>query len=246
MSERVLVLGDWETTSPLIRGLEGVLQNSKTATYPHPEEWHAQAAERAQDIDSGQVLDTALRLLDEIPYEAAIEAIKSAHEGDPDSFVRMRMSRKLLLVARDAIILSTNPIPTEDYQILRSACQWLGQLSDARGENATLATQTVEQLDLLSQTASRAGEFLHSSQSTRTKIEKGLHTTSLLRTDTALALNPDVYHKWRKDFRRVANVYSLISGSGNDRDFKDFASQGLLLSSVYGEINDTIDKVLEK
>jgi len=237
---------EWNTTSPLVESLEDIIYTSKVIAPPNPQTWHDTARQYAEKINPLNLAVAGIDLLDALPYADIIEAVEDTQYVERLSLQRARMGRKLLLTARDAIILSTDKNQSDDYRLLRESCMLLGRLADANGQDASLVSRTVDALEALSETPSAALEHLHSADKTEAKILRWLSSDVLLHTDETSDIDVNLYHQRRKDFRRIANIYGLIACRSESVSFKRFASEGMILNSNYGKINDALDISTEK
>ncbi len=246
MTEVSLRLGGWETDSPAVQGLEEVINASRTMETPDQILWHDEAIERSGELEPQRLSEAGVQLLEDIPYDQIIEAVSDVPEGTLETLNRVRMGRKLFLVARDAIIVGTDIFQTSDYEYLRITCKKLGLLADANGADSELAQAIITSITLLKTTSSHALEHVRTLAETKQKVVDLLHTSLLVDPEILQNADSETYHRWRKDFRRVANSYALVAGQTDDKELRNFASQGVILNTLYGNTNDTLDISTEK
>lgn len=245
-SPRPTLLEDWDTPSTVISGVEDVIRSSRFVVVPDESEWHDEALNRSNDIDHEQLAYLGTRLLEDIPYDQLNDILQSQSLEKDDTMFRLRMGRKLFLIARDAIVLTTDMYYTADYTHLQSVCRSLGILADTQGKDTELAHKISRELTVLKELPSRALDFLHNGEITLQKIERMLHKDQLVNFSPEVKIDTATYHTWRKDFRRIVNSYALLAGQGDDDSFRTFASQGMIINTYYGTVNDTLDKAEEK
>ena len=234
----------WQTQTPLLLGIERVIQDTPPEVIEQVA-WHHEAVERSMDIDPVVLSKYGVDLINEIPYEEILDAITLAETGDSGALNTARLGRKLFLIARDSIILSTNQHLSDDYNTLREACHKLGVFADYRGANHYATTMAYRSVGALSRITYNEVPSVNSTDIVQSKVTKWLHTDELTGQEPP-AVSSETYHQWRKEFRRVVNAYILLAAHGEDGDFDRFASSGNVLSAKYGEVNDAIDKSIKK
>lgn len=230
----------WQSQTPLLLGIERVIQGTPPEAVDQVA-WHHEAMRRSADIDPVLLSKYGVDLINEIPYEQILDAITLAETGDSDALNTARLGRKLFLIARDSIILSTSQHLSDDYNTLREACHKLGVFADYRGMSHYATAMAFKSVGALSRITYIEAPSVHGSDVLQSKVTRWLHTDDLT-SQQSPEVSSDTYHQWRKEFRRIVNAYLLLAAREGDRDFDRFASSGNVLSAKYGEVNDTIDK----
>lgn len=244
MSSRTEVI-TWNTSSPLIDGIEEAIQVSRSLEMPDQLLWHQEAVKRASSLDPRYLAESADGLLNAAPYNQMIDIVLEGAQGDSEALVKAKKGRKLFMIARDAIILGTTLRDSSDFDYLCKLCRQLGEHADLYGQDKDLAQDIALTLSMLQLMPTQALDHIQSPQDTQQRTIESLHTAELL-SPTSSKVSHEAYHDWRKDFRRVVNAYILLAAHSNDSGLKEFAGQGMLLNTQYGLVNSSIDKHEEK
>ncbi len=230
----------WSKSSPLLHNIEKILQaGAQTADSSIDEEkWHHQAISLSHDVSPTDVSCAAFSLLENMPYDDAIEAIKETKDGDTqEAILQVKRARKLFFIARDAIILTARPdTPIEPFAPLVATCRQLGRIADTRGKkgkkkSAAAIMELRTNLPPQPQTKSQS-EFA-------AEVAQRLHTATIL-NGTTRDTNFDTFHDARKDFRRVAGFVVLGIAALNLDDQFHFANEGVALSHQHGTTKDSL------
>lgn len=244
MVNTVTQYAGWENNLPLTTGIESVFDTSKLLSEAiDPTEWRREARSRSREISPPNLKDLSIRLLKQIPYNEIHNAIEHAGQSVPGALFRARMGRKLIMIARDSIIMSTSNSPSISYDTLRFACQAIGNVADTNAEELSVIMQAIHAVDGLSE--NRFDDFAQSTNSEELaiKMKTYIGTSELKKYTGNKPVSHDVYHKWRKNFRRIVNMYGLIAASEpDDDDLRAFAAKGVILNTTHGNTNDTLDR----
>ncbi len=198
--------------------------------------WIADASVQLGANEPDRIAARSRGMINSAPYGAIYDAInEQAHSQD--HLLELRRIRKLLLVARDGVIMTFESGPNESYDPLFALCRGLGNLSVGKGTYydriyALEACQTLREQKTTHQPNCDIPMF-----TTRIKdVQKSESTLALLQSDIA----PEAYHKHRKAFRRVAHVAVLASVLEYNLRLRNFAASGLKLSQMFGEHKDRL------
>lgn len=229
----------WQDATPMVEDLETILSGASSHRLSVPEgTWHDQAEERATMLDVDELHDASFRLLEETPTHETLVLIKELrHSKDPQVLHRLKMARKLFMIARDGVLLTESREIGADFDSLFAACRALGRIGDTMGKNSKkLAEESLE--ELVSQPPSR-GLAVDNDELTQ-RVRAYLHTRTLVggRPRHSWQLSPDAFHDIRKDFRRVTHLGALAALQSPQRASITFARDGVVLNQAHGQLND--------
>lgn len=234
----------WTGGGSFINAVESVLLAGREGKPTHSEEWHAAALVFAQQITSANVLQAANRLLNEAPYEDMHQAVEQLRDHDLSALTALRMGRKLFLIARDSIILTTGRHSTDEYTALRQLCASLGRVRDAHGADTASLNLASASLATLEELPRQATSYLHDSHLFRHKIAQCLGSGALLDQPLEECLvTSEQYHQARKNFRRVTNLFALEAARTENAQTVQFAVRGVQLNHHYGAMVDEFDEI---
>jgi hypothetical protein len=231
-----------DTYVPLTQGIETVIQLGMKMPPPYDHiSWHTEALERAAHINTTDLSDAAVLLLHEINYTEIADALEVRSASESPDIVQAKLGRRLMLTARDAIIMSSSERPSDDYDLLFSACSHIGKIADVKGSDPKMVVSTIGELRKLQDMSFFPPENINNDDELMIKIQKNLHTDGLAYGPPKTTGASDSYHEWRKDFRRVANAFILMTGYTDSSLMAQFAAQGAAINKEYGNIKDALD-----
>jgi hypothetical protein len=217
--------------------IEAVLSDFKNAP-PHPAGlWHTLSPSLVSFARPDEIAAFASQLSNEFDRPQLTKLINSEADND---IVTLRRLRRRLLIARDAIFLvSRTP---DSSQSLSDISGTVGKIVDGDRSSVSLrqAVEVVGSLELIELDQS---DLVDANQLVD-RFNNRLHTDKLVPVEVSVAKaggDHAVYHSWRKDFRRVADLIAVIAAiRPDDQTLQSYAAQGLSLNHLYGDLNNTI------
>lgn len=223
----------WTSGGIFLESIEAILREGRSTDVDAPQ-WHADAILASQHLTANHIFDSAQTLLNEAPYTQMLEALTPDAISEKRAIKRLRRGRRLFQIARDGIILTTRKNSSTEFCALRGLCISLGNISTGDKDDTIDVQRATDALSLL-QDMDYSDTHLHDTSVMLDKVAKYIHTESLVRGEPLPNVGPDVYHKWRKDFRRVTNMFVLEGARQPGSSLAHFAAQGVALNKAYGE-----------
>lgn len=226
-----------------LNAVDGIL--AKTRKQPqepvHPLEWLGQAKRMARHFTSDVLLSGANKLLDEYPYEELSILLSLPPAERKGELTTIRQHRRLFLVARDGIILSTDKHSTEEYNSLRRLCFCLGCFADSGGTSNLFAVTAHSSLQTLQKAIEQTDQFAHDDERLQIKYLQALDGMGLQESFHEGNRHQNL-HQRRKTFRRAVNALVLLAADTGDEHDLHVAEGGLRINTAMGHISDSLDK----
>lgn len=202
-------------------------------------EWLNEARMSMRDLTAATILEGSHKLIEEHPGDELIDLLNLPPDERREELSTIRQHRRLFLVARDGIILSTDKHRTTEYDSLRRLCFTLGQYADSGGTNDLFAITARSSLRNLKNADKQAHEFVHDDQRLRIKYLQALDGMGVNESFKASDL-PQSFHQRRKTFRRAVNVLVLKAADTQDDNDRRVAEEGLRINTAMGHISDRL------
>jgi len=222
----------WANGGSFLDSVEAVLRSSRSL-HVNEEVWHRDALLTSQSFSAQQVFESATLLLHEAPYEEVLGALEPGTAAEKAQNKKLRRSRRLFQIARDGLIITTDKNSSPEYQALRQVCILLGNIPRLQEDDPEQRQLFADSLQVLHE-AQYSDDYLHDTTYMLAKVSRLINTDTLVGVDATSVDTPEVYHKLRKDFRRVTNMFVLVAAHGLGDDVSHLAAQGVVLNRVYG------------
>ncbi len=232
----------WRSDALRLTAVESVISKVKQFEPISESEFHVKAQESSYLLNPDLLVEEAVVLAQQAPYKEMGELLESNPIEYADTLPKLKMGRKILMIARDTIIINTRKDASVHHEPLRVACRLLGRLADTPEYNEQLINDTARALEDASTMQYLAQEYAITQDEISQKISTFLSTDNIRSID--VSNNPDqidTYHKHRRDFRRVVNTYILAASINEDSHLLELASQGFKLNASYGNTMKAID-----
>lgn len=223
--------------------VDGILARTRQHAHEplHPLKWLNEAKKMAHHFTSDALLGGANKLLDEHPHGELSELLSLSADERQQKLSTIRQHRRLFLVARDGIILSTGKHYTEEYSSLRRLCYCLGQFADSGGASNLFATTAKASLQTLQDATKRAHEFIHNDERLQFKYLQALDGMGLQESFREHDRHQSL-HQRRKTFRRAVNALVLLAADTGEEHDLHVAEGGLRINTAMGHISDSLDR----
>lgn len=206
----------------------------------HPLEWLGQAKKMASRFTGDVLLGGANKLLDEHPHEELLTLLNLPLVERQGELAAIRQHRRLFLVARDGIILSTDKHYSEEYSSLRRVCFTLGRFADSGGASNLFAVTARGSLQTLLEATKLTHEYLHDDEQLQIKYLHALDGMGLQKSFHEHSHQS--LHQRRKTFRRAVNALVLLAADTGDEYDLHVAEGGLRINTAMGHISDSLDR----
>lgn len=197
--------------------------------------WLVEARRAGEALSSEKVLTDAIRLLNDFPYQHLASLLQP--EGEAYDMAAIRKHRRALLVARDAIILTTDMHTTVEFNELRFLCRTIGQFADTHASQSYLADMIYASTLELAASDRQAYDYIHNDGTLHAKFDKYLDEIGILKLHKPVD-NPLDLHERRKHFRRSVDVLALEACDETVAFDRTIALEGLRINTAFGHVSD--------
>ncbi len=204
-------------------------------------EWLSEARQSMRSLESEELLGGARQLLDEHPHAELSDLLRLPADERREELSTIRKHRRLFLVARDGIILSTDKHRTPEYNSLRRLCFSLGRYADSGGTSNLYAVTARSSLRNLVDAETEAHTYIHDDQRLRIKFLQALDGMGIQESFHE-GDRPQSLHQRRKTFRRAVNALVLQAAQTGDTNDIRVAEGGLRINTAMGHISDSIGR----
>jgi hypothetical protein len=206
--------------------------------------WHCAAPDfimgsHAPFDTADQLLETGLDILNGFPIEVLMQHVSRAPSGQP-ALEAVRQSRKLLMIGRDVVMLTSSNKPFKVDDPVFNLCRTLGQLADTVGHDPRILQRTWSDIDAFLYNTPLDAEPA-AMVTVRNRALTHLSTASLLlREPTA---DPDKFHQKRIAFRRVAHLaVATAANRESSASNEAFIGTAMELNRRYGHFHDSLHR----
>lgn len=242
MENTTYVPPDWIKGGVFVENIENILTAGKqTQITTTLESWCMSAISYAKGIEADDIRDSSRILIQQAPYVELADHLDRLSNQEINSLTSIRMIRKLFVIARDGIILTTDKHFTDEFKSLRKLCISLGRIADTNGVDSKHITHAQNALDELVYSEESAEAFAHDNETFQDKIVSMIDVPTLEYERYGQTVQPDAYHQARKNFRRVSNMFLLEAANNRSGHLQAFASKGVQLNRRHGSIADHLD-----
>lgn len=222
----------WSEYDPLYGQIDKLLGVASTQSVHSVNPWVEKVEGELTTWQPSELVGFAVRVLDTIPIHKLRSQLENYRAEDPED---LRYTRKFLMVARDALILSTSDIPNERYDPLFRITRYLGKIAD--GE--TLVRQNMSTLINELESSSITGGSVFDDVKMQDTVRSVLAETVPVLSGAAMT-DPTYYHQCRKDFRRIVHATMVRAVVIPSAENIELAVRGITINRTFGAIKDEL------
>jgi hypothetical protein len=201
--------------------------------------WHATAPDMLVPPEKGlpaDILETGVTILRELPLEDLNDALSSPQSVD--SLAHIHHIRKMLMIGRDAVMLSRRgQLPAAAKPILRLAKN-LGKIADSKGQEPDFVQNSQRLTRTMGAATNKPLASLRPVKiaTLAERIRQRLSTSELC--NRSIITNVGVMHSLRVEFRRVVHLGVVRCMLSDNPQLREFLAEGRALNKLYGRYND--------
>ena len=184
-------------------------------------------------VDSGRIMELGVEIIGQLPLERLSASLDEVSAGN-GAVEDIRQIRKLLLIGRDTLILSSYNASSSRLDPIFNLSRTLGRVTDTGGrkrssvETAHAALNDLEDLDWPELYDVSEGVLKH-------RCLKSLGTDFMLSRHGGM--EESVFHNARKNFRRVVHLAIVACSENPSREIDRLAAEGREINVRYGSFH---------